>query len=54
MSCAKGEKTRKKTKLYFSLINRKLARQNFLFNQHIPFPFGKLKKLSIFMENMLK
>jgi hypothetical protein len=54
MSCAKGGKTRNQTKLYFSLINRKLARQHFLFNQHIHFPFGKLKKVSLFMENMLK
>jgi hypothetical protein len=37
MSCAKGGKTRKQTNLYFSLINRKLATQNFLFNQHIHF-----------------
>jgi hypothetical protein len=42
-----------KTNKNILLKNRKLATQNFLFNQHINFPFGKIKKLSLFMENML-
>jgi hypothetical protein len=50
----RGKNTKNtKTNKNILLKNRKLATQNFLFNQHINFPFGKIKKLSLFMENML-
>jgi hypothetical protein len=51
--CVNGGKNTKTNKIIL-LENRKLATQNFLFNQHIHFPFGKIKRLSLFMENMLK
>jgi len=37
----------KNTKTYKNIIvkNRKLATQNFLFNMHINFPFGNIKRL---------
>jgi len=47
--CVKGDKNTKTNKIIL-LKNRKLATQNFLFN----FPFGRIKRLSLFMENMLK
>ena len=43
-----------KTNKIIIVKNRKLATQNFLFNMHINFPIGSIKKLSLFMEYMLK
>ena len=39
----------KNTKTNKSIIvkNQKLATQNFLFNMHINFPFGNIKRLSL-------
>ena len=43
-----------KTNKIIIVKNRKLATQNFLFNMYINFPIGSIKKLSLFMEYMLK
>jgi hypothetical protein len=48
---------RKKTRKFFLFIflkNRKLATQNFLFNMHINFPFGNIKRLSLRIVNIDK
>ena len=36
-----------KTNKIITVKNRKLATQNFLFNMHINFPFGNIKRLSL-------
>ena len=43
------ENKRKQTKTNKIIIvkNRKLATQNFLFNMHINFPFGNIKRRSL-------
>jgi hypothetical protein len=47
----KGKNT--KTNKIIIVKNRKLATQNFLFNMHINFPFGNIKRLSLLWKRCL-